>query len=74
MKKEVNPKETSRSQAFELWMEAPNPMVTFFKTIDVTREGLGIEATEVEYVTTIGLHINPCRSSLLDGRQHRLRI
>ena len=37
MKKEVNPKETSRTQAFELWMKASNPMVTFFKTIDVTR-------------------------------------
>ena len=37
MKKEANPKETSRTQAFELWMKAPNPMVTFFKTIDVTR-------------------------------------
>ena len=37
MKKEVNPRETSRSQAFELWMNSPNPMVTFFKTIDVTR-------------------------------------
>ena len=37
MRKEVNPKETSRGQAFELWMKAPNPMVTFFKTIDVTR-------------------------------------
>ena len=37
MKKEINPKETSRAQAFELWMKAPNPMVTFFKTIDVTR-------------------------------------
>ena len=37
MKKEVNPKETPRAQAFELWMKAPNPMVTFFKTIDVTR-------------------------------------
>ena len=37
MKKEINPKETSRSQAYELWMKAPNPMVTFFKTIDVTR-------------------------------------
>ena len=35
--KEVNPKETTRAQAFELWMKAPNPMVTFFKTIDVTR-------------------------------------
>ena len=37
MKKEINPKETSRTQAYELWMKAPNPMVTFFKTIDVTR-------------------------------------
>ena len=37
MKKEINPNKTSRAQAFELWMEAPNPLVTFFKTIDVTR-------------------------------------
>ena len=37
MGKEINPNETSRAQAFELWMKAPNPMVTFFKTIDVTR-------------------------------------
>ena len=37
MKQEVNPNETSRAQAFELWMKAPNPMVTFFKAIDVTR-------------------------------------
>lgn len=33
--KEINPKETTRAAAFELWMEAPNPMVTFFKTYDV---------------------------------------
>lgn len=37
MKQEVNPKETSRAQAYELWMKSPNPMVTFFKTIDVTQ-------------------------------------
>ena len=36
MPKEINPKESSRSTAFELWMKAPNPMVTFFKTLDVT--------------------------------------
>ena len=34
--REVNPIETARAQAFELWMQAPNPMVTFFKTLDVT--------------------------------------
>ena len=37
MKKEVNPKETTRAQAYEFWIKAPNPMVTFFKTLDVTR-------------------------------------
>ena len=37
MKRVIDPKETSRAQAFELWMKAPNPMVTFFKTLDVTR-------------------------------------
>ncbi len=34
--KEVNPKETTRAYAFEMWMSAPMPMVTFFKTLDVT--------------------------------------
>ena len=33
---QVDPKETSRAPAYELWMQAPNPMVTFFKTMDVT--------------------------------------
>ena len=35
--KEVNPKETTRAYAFDMWMNAPMPMVTFFKTLDVTR-------------------------------------
>ena len=36
MPKEVDPKDTRRAAAYELWMKAPNPMVTFFKTFDVT--------------------------------------
>ena len=36
MAQEVNPAETSRALAYDLWMQAPNPMVTFFKTMDVT--------------------------------------
>lgn len=35
--KEINPKETSRAYAFEMWMNAPMPMVTFFKTLNVSR-------------------------------------
>lgn len=32
----IDPKETTRAAAYELWMKTPNPMVTFFKTFDVT--------------------------------------
>ena len=33
---EVDPNETGRASAYKLWMQAPNPMVTFLKTLDVT--------------------------------------
>ena len=36
MAREINPQDTTRASAYELWMNAPNPMVTFFKTLDVT--------------------------------------
>ena len=32
----MDPQKTSRAEAFKLWMDAPNPMVTFFKTLNVT--------------------------------------
>ena len=35
--REINPQETTRAYAFEMWMKAPMPMVTFFKTLDVSR-------------------------------------
>ena len=37
MKHEIDPKDTIRAQAFELWMKSPMPMVTLTKTFDVTR-------------------------------------
>ena len=36
MVKEIQPKDSTREAAYKLWMKAPNPMVTFFKTLDVT--------------------------------------
>lgn len=36
MKIEVNPKDTSRAQAFSMWMKSPQPMVTIMKTFDVS--------------------------------------
>ncbi|MCQ2112877.1 MAG: CatA-like O-acetyltransferase, family 2 [Bacteroidaceae bacterium] len=37
MKQQVNPSETTRANAFNLWMSSPMPMVTLTKTLDVTR-------------------------------------
>ena len=36
MKTEVNPKDTTRAEAFEMWITSPMPMVTLTKTFDVT--------------------------------------
>lgn len=37
MKQIIDPKDTSRAKAFELWMKSPMPMVTLTKTVDVTK-------------------------------------
>ena len=34
---EIDPSQTGRAAAFDLWMGAPMPMVTLFQTLDVTR-------------------------------------
>ncbi len=37
MKREINPQESGRAEAFRLWMSSPMPMVTLVKTLDVSR-------------------------------------
>ena len=36
MPKEINPEETTRAAAFNMWMTSPMPMVTLVKTLDVS--------------------------------------
>lgn len=36
MVREIKPENTTRLMAFDLWMKAPNPMMTFFKTLNIT--------------------------------------
>ena len=36
MKKQVNPQQTNRASAFEMWIKSPMPMVTLTKTFDIT--------------------------------------
>ena len=37
MLKKIESKDTTRAKAYELWMDAKNPMVTFTKTPDVAK-------------------------------------
>jgi chloramphenicol O-acetyltransferase type A len=37
VKIEISPQDTTRAQAFELWMSSPMPMVTLVKIVDVTK-------------------------------------
>ena len=37
MKREIDPQESSRAEAFRMWMSSPMPMVTMVKTLDVSR-------------------------------------
>ena len=37
MKTDIQPQETTRAEAFSLWMSSPMPMVTLVKTFDVSR-------------------------------------
>ena len=37
MKREINPQESNRAEAFSMWMSSPMPMVTLVKTLEVSR-------------------------------------
>ena len=37
MKREINPQQSNRAEAFSMWMSSPMPMVTLVKTFDVSR-------------------------------------
>ena len=49
MKQEIDPKDTRRAQAFELWMKSPMPMVTLTKTFDVTRLRMVSRRREIKF-------------------------
>ena len=37
MRQEIDPKNSKRAEAYNLWMKSPMPMVTLTKTFDITR-------------------------------------
>ena len=64
MKIEVNPKETSRAEAFELWMASPVPVVTMVKTIDVSRLRKVSRKTGIKFTVLICWCIGKAASSI----------
>ena len=51
MKHEINPQNTNRAYAFEMWMTAPMPMVTLVKTMNVSRLARLSRKTGVKFNT-----------------------
>ena len=46
--KEINPQDTSRASAFDLWMTSPMPMVTLTKTFNITRTHKASKKTRIK--------------------------
>ena len=51
MKREINPQESNRAEAFQLWMSSPMPMVTLVKTLDVSRIVKASKKSDIKFTT-----------------------
>ena len=51
MKREINPQESNRAEAFQLWMSSPMPMVTLVKTLDVGRLVKASKKSDIKFTT-----------------------
>ena len=49
MKREINPQESNRTEAFSMWMSSPVPMVTLVKTFDVSRMVKASKRTGIKF-------------------------
>ena len=53
MRQEINPQESSRAEAFNMWMSSPMPMVTVMRTFDVTRLVKVSKRTGIKFTTLL---------------------
>ena len=51
MKREINPPESNRAEAFQVWMSSPMPMVTLVKTLDVSRLVKASKKSDIKFTT-----------------------
>ena len=64
MKIEINPQETTRAEAFSLWMTSPMPMVTLTKTFNVTKVLKASKRRGIKFNTLLCWCIGKAASSI----------
>ncbi|MBQ3739483.1 MAG: chloramphenicol acetyltransferase [Bacteroidales bacterium] len=64
MKREISPQESSRTDAFRLWMSSPMPMVTLVKTLDVSRLVKASKKSDIKFTTLMCLCIGKAASQI----------
>ena len=64
MKTEVNPRETTRAEAFDLWMTSPMPMVTLTKTFNVSKLLKASKRTGIKFNTLLCWCIGKAASNI----------
>lgn len=64
MKKEIAPQETTRAEAFSLWMSSPMPMVTLTKTFDVSNIIKASKKSGIKFNTLLCHCIGKAASSI----------
>ena len=78
MKKEINPQESNRAEAFGMWMSSPMPMVTLVKTLDVGRLVKVSKKTGIKFTSLMCWSIGRAASQVeefytlpVDGKLYR---
>ena len=78
MKREIDPQESNRAEAFSMWMTSPMPMVTLVKTLDVGRLVKVSKKSGIKFTSLICWCIGKAASQVeefytlpVDGKMYR---
>ena len=66
MKTEIRPEESTRAEAYALWMSSPMPMVTLVKTLDVSRLVKASRKSGVKFTTLMCWCIGKAASKIYE--------
>ena len=63
--KEIDPQITNRAQQFEIWKNAPNPMLVYVKL--ERNDNKKVREGRNKYIEKIGTHLFSVRSDYIEG-------